>query len=65
MLREAFDKVMQDKDLIGEAALAGLDIKPIEGTKIDSLVKEKIATPAAIVARMQEAMSITGYEKVR
>jgi hypothetical protein len=39
ILRNAFDMTMEDPGFLGDATKAGMDIKPISGIEIQSLVK--------------------------
>jgi tripartite-type tricarboxylate transporter receptor subunit TctC len=51
VLRKAFMATMQDKDFLAEAAKAGLEINPVKGEDIQSLVQQVYATPAEIARK--------------
>jgi tripartite-type tricarboxylate transporter receptor subunit TctC len=50
-LRKAFMDTMHDKDFLADAERAKLEITPVEGEKLDQLVKDIYKTPAAIAAK--------------
>jgi tripartite-type tricarboxylate transporter receptor subunit TctC len=50
-LRKAFMDTMHDKDFLADAERAKLEIVPVEGEKLDQLVKDIYKTPAAIAAK--------------
>jgi tripartite-type tricarboxylate transporter receptor subunit TctC len=50
-LRKAFDDTMADPAFRREAADKGIQIHPSEGAKIQAIVADYVATPAAIVAK--------------
>ena len=55
-LREAFDKVMQDKEFLEDARRAALIIKPVSGAAIDELLASIFQTPQEIVAKTRDLM---------
>ncbi len=55
-LRRAFDEMMKDPAYLADAEKAGLDVAPVAGAKIQSVVAELMATPAGIVAKAKQAM---------
>ncbi len=55
-LRTAFMATMADKDFLADAAKARLEIAPVPGDKVQALVKETYATPAAIAQRAAAAL---------
>jgi len=55
-LRSAFMQTMQDNDVLAEAEKAGLDVEPIKGEDIETLVRQIYATPAAIARRTAELL---------
>ena len=55
-LRIAFMATMADKDFLADAAKARLEIAPVSGDKVQALVKETYATPAAIAQRAAAAL---------
>jgi tripartite-type tricarboxylate transporter receptor subunit TctC len=54
ILREAFDQTMRDPAFLAEAQRSGMDIKPISGRAIQTLVDRVVGSPAQdIAAAMQ------------
>jgi hypothetical protein len=53
-LRRAFDRTMQDSGFLAEAAKTGMDIKPMPGTAIQTLVAAVVHSPADDVKRAIE-----------
>lgn len=56
-LRAAFRATMSDAQFVAEAGKLNLDIDPIYGEELQTLVQRMLATPAATVAKAQEAMT--------
>jgi tripartite-type tricarboxylate transporter receptor subunit TctC len=56
-LRQAFDQTMADPEFIADAAKVNLDVSPMSGMQVDTLVREIYATPADIVQRATRALS--------
>ena len=42
---------MQDKDFLADAAKAQMEITPVAGEKVQTLVKEIYATPSGVVQK--------------
>jgi tripartite-type tricarboxylate transporter receptor subunit TctC len=57
ILRTAFDETLKDPDFLAEASKLGLDINPITGSSIDTLLGEIYATPKDVVARAAAAIA--------
>jgi tripartite-type tricarboxylate transporter receptor subunit TctC len=55
-LRQAFDATVKDPAFLGEAARARIDIDPLSGQEVQTLVEEVSRTPADVVARVREAL---------
>jgi hypothetical protein len=56
LLREAFDKTMRDPTFLAEAQRSGMDIKPISGAAIQTLVDSVVrSSPDDIAAATQLA----------
>jgi tripartite-type tricarboxylate transporter receptor subunit TctC len=55
-LRKAFDETMKDPELIAEAAREKMDISPMTGGEIDSLLKELYAIPPDVAAKAAKAI---------
>ena len=49
-LRTAFDKTMQDPDFLAESKKLELEVRPVDGPALTSLVKEIAATPPDVLA---------------
>jgi tripartite-type tricarboxylate transporter receptor subunit TctC len=56
ILRRAFDRMVKDPAYLDDASKAGIDISPVEGSKIQNIVTDFINTPAEIVAKAKAAM---------
>lgn len=54
--RNAFNKVMIDKDFLDDAARSALIIRPVNGEEIDSLLDKVFKTPEAIIAKTRDLM---------
>lgn len=54
MLRDAFDQVMRDPDLLRQAALQDIDISPVSGEELQRVVEQIYAYPPETIARAQE-----------
>jgi tripartite-type tricarboxylate transporter receptor subunit TctC len=57
LLRRAFDSLMKDPAYQRESAEAALDVNPVGGSEIQTMVEELIATPPDIVAKAKAAMA--------
>jgi len=62
MMRKAFLQVLQDKELLAEAAKMNLDIEAMSGDDLQTIVNQIYATPAPIVERAIKAL---GYNPPR
>lgn len=58
-LRTAFDRTMKDPAFLEESAKVGLDINPISGNDVDSLVKKLYATPKRIVDKARSVLLLS------
>jgi tripartite-type tricarboxylate transporter receptor subunit TctC len=56
LLRKAFDEMLKDPAYLADAEKAKLDVGPVSGAKIQSIVSDFVATPAAIIERAKTAM---------
>ena len=56
ILRRAFDKAMEDKDLLVDAAKGDMEIDPMTGEEMTKLMQEVYASPKEVVARLSEAL---------
>jgi hypothetical protein len=55
-LRQAFDAAMKDPALLAEAEKSKIEIDPLTGGEVAELVRQVIATPADVVARVRAAV---------
>jgi tripartite-type tricarboxylate transporter receptor subunit TctC len=55
-LRKALMDTMADKDFLADAAKAKLEINPVDGAKVEALVKEIYATPAEVAKQAAAAL---------
>ena len=53
-MRNAFDRVLQDKDLLAEAQKAQLDIAPRTGEEAEQYVQQLVNMPADVRAKLKE-----------
>lgn len=53
-LRDAFDKVLQDSELLADANRLRLEIHPVSGRKLQALSQRLYAAPAAVVKRASD-----------
>lgn len=56
ILRDAFDKAINDPALLAEAERRRLEIDPTSGDEMESLAKDVIATPPDVVANMRKLL---------
>jgi tripartite-type tricarboxylate transporter receptor subunit TctC len=56
-LRAAFEATMTDKDFLAQAAKQEIDVDPVAGIEIDTMLKHLYATPKDIIAKAAAAMS--------
>ncbi len=56
LLRKAFMDTMNDKDLLAEAQKMKLEITPVSGEKVQSLVAEVYRSPPEVLRKAAEAM---------
>jgi tripartite-type tricarboxylate transporter receptor subunit TctC len=55
-LRRAFDATMRDPAYLADAEKLKIDIEPLTGEQVASLIAQVFATPAETVARVRDAM---------
>jgi tripartite-type tricarboxylate transporter receptor subunit TctC len=56
LLRKAFVDMMKDPAFLKDAATAGIDVSPVEGGRIQTIVTDLVRTPDDIVAKAKLAM---------
>ncbi len=64
ILRRAFDKAMEDKQLLADAAKADMEIDPMTGEEMTKLMQDVYSSPKAVVARLGEALKKPNNVKV-
>jgi tripartite-type tricarboxylate transporter receptor subunit TctC len=55
-LRQAFDVTVKDPAFLAEAATEKIDIDPLSGEEVQTLVEDVSHTPADVVARVRQAL---------
>lgn len=55
-LQEAFNRTMQDPEFLAEAKRASMDVNPLSGSEIASMLSELYATPKDIVEKAAKAI---------
>jgi len=56
VLRAAFDATMKDADFLAESRAAALDVAPVGGDAVETLIKEIYASPPEAIKLATEAM---------
>jgi tripartite-type tricarboxylate transporter receptor subunit TctC len=56
LLREAFNKTMQDKEFLAELDKRKFDLDPTSGEELDKIVREAMSQPPDIIARMKKVL---------
>jgi tripartite-type tricarboxylate transporter receptor subunit TctC len=56
-LRQAFDATVKDPAFLGDAARAKIDIDPLSGEAVQTLIAEVSKTPADVVERVRAALA--------
>ena len=57
VLRAAFIDAHKDKDFLAEAAKLDLDVSPIDGESVQSLIRRMAATPPKVIERFKSIMN--------
>jgi tripartite-type tricarboxylate transporter receptor subunit TctC len=57
-LQTAFDETVRDPDFVAEAGKLGLDVNPMTGAQVESLLTTLYATPKPVV---KQAVAVSGY----
>ena len=52
--REAFEQTMRDPEFLADVAELKLDLSPVTGPQIQSLVSEIVSTPSSIASRLKD-----------
>jgi tripartite-type tricarboxylate transporter receptor subunit TctC len=56
ILRNAFSAMVQDKDFLGDATKANLEIAPFTGEEVERNIATLFKTPPAVVAKLKEVI---------
>jgi tripartite-type tricarboxylate transporter receptor subunit TctC len=56
MLREAFNKTMEDKEFLADLDKRKFDLDPTSGEELDKIVREAMSQPPEIIARMKKVL---------
>jgi tripartite-type tricarboxylate transporter receptor subunit TctC len=56
ILREAYNKVLKDPELIAEVTKSRLDMDPSTGEEIEAVVKEVMDQPSEVVALVKKLL---------
>jgi tripartite-type tricarboxylate transporter receptor subunit TctC len=59
-LRKAFDETMADPEFVAEAKHRGLEVNPVSGAAIDTLLDGLYRTPADVVAEVRATIAAGG-----
>jgi tripartite-type tricarboxylate transporter receptor subunit TctC len=59
VLRDAFQATLQDKDFLGEAAKTGVDVRPVSGEQIKSIVAEVYSIPPSLAEKAAQLMRVS------
>jgi tripartite-type tricarboxylate transporter receptor subunit TctC len=54
ILRKAFSEMVKDKDFLGDAGKANLEIAPFTGEEVERNIETLFKTPPAVVAKLKE-----------
>ena len=54
MLREAYEKALNDPELIGEAQKGRVEVKFSRGEELEALVKKVMEQPPEVIARIKQ-----------
>jgi len=57
ILREAFNKTMQDPEFLAEVKKKRLDIDPTSGEEVEALTKEVMSQPPEVIERLKKLMA--------
>jgi hypothetical protein len=57
-LRKAFLDTLNDKEFLANAEQAKMEINPVSGEEVETLVKEAYATPAAVAKKAAELLVV-------
>jgi len=55
VLRDAFDATMKDPDFLAEAKMLQIEVRPVSGADVESLIKDIYASPPNVVKLAAQA----------
>lgn len=56
ILRDAFQKSLQDPGLVAEAKKGGLDMDPVPGEQLENLIKRVLDQPPEVLKRVRNML---------
>ena len=56
VLRDAFNRTMEDKEFLADLDKRSFDLDPVKGEDLEKIVKDVMSQPADIVARMKKLL---------
>lgn len=59
ILRKAFDQAVKDPDLLAQAARQNLEISPLNGEEVETVIKQVLAAPADIKRETKDALGVS------
>jgi len=62
-LRSAFDATMKDTEFLKAAAQSGMDIDPVSGKNLQTIVSEIVATPREVTQRLSAIITLPDQRK--
>jgi len=58
IVRQAFDQAVKDPDLLAQADKQKLEISPLSGDEVSSVIKQALAAPADIKSETKAALGV-------
>lgn len=58
ILRDAFNRTMEDKEFLADLDKRNFDLDPVTGEELEKIVKEVMAQPPDIIARMKKLLGV-------
>jgi hypothetical protein len=55
-MRKAFDATMKDEAFLAEAQKMRLDVEPVSGEKLESIINGLMSTPRSVIDRVAKFM---------
>ena len=60
ILRRAFEATLRDRDFLAEAEKAGMEVEPLTGDQVATMLQTAYGAPQQVVARMVELVAPPG-----